>query len=190
MKNFLIVGSAPYIKDWWNNNSKNIDKNIYVCAMNNSWSLTKERTDYWLIPNDFFCTGKVLPSHDDFRQSLRCLRGGITTSFLNKPYWYKCEDGSGTMLLNSIYHIINLCYIHGVMFNIYIIGCDLMYNKDTNHFYGEGTADPLRMGDEWLIRELNLVKKLSEEKDFKIYNLSEGETRLPFERNTLNVSSI
>jgi hypothetical protein len=91
------------------------------------------------------------------------------------------------MILNCLYDLINRHHPDNEQANIYIIGCDLVYNGNNTHFYGKGEPDPLRAGKEWLEKALaDLNSMVNDDKvNAHIFNLSEGETLLPFRKGEL-----
>ena len=65
---------------------------------------------------------------------------------------------------------------------MYIIGCDLIYDREINHFYGCGTPDPLRLGEDALKKHLLELKYKYEATNCVIKNLSIHKTLLPFDK--------
>jgi len=63
---YLIVGSAPYVSDWWNLNGEHILKSsLKLCPMNNAWSIIgPENTHCWFTARDFFATGTLIPTDE------------------------------------------------------------------------------------------------------------------------------
>jgi hypothetical protein len=183
----LVIGSAPYVKEWWRGHSDLVPADVLVCAINNAWAVTEERTDRWYLSNDFFCTGHVFPERMHFCTVLRCIRGGITSAFLTSPYWYDGRDTSGTMLLNVLYDLLNRHAVRDIdePLRVCVMGCDLQYTGKDDHFYGEGQADPLRCGvatlRAWL---LELLSDAAGE-NVEYLNLSTGESLLPFRKTTI-----
>ena len=97
--------------------------------------------------------------------------------YIRFPFWYS-GLGSGTMFLNTIYHIVNT---NPGDLEIHVIGCDFDYSDKTKtHFYGSGkltqetkelleenaseysdvAADPFRYGIAALRRELENTLKI------------------------------
>ena len=185
----VLVGSAPYVPDWWDaNRYEAMRLNYVVAALNNAWTAVDYDIDYWYIPNDFWCTGHKIPTVDDMKDRLRCGKGGMTSAFLERPHWYECPNGTGTMMLNALYDIINRAVIaeRPAQTLIAVAGCDLVYKPGETHFYGKGTADPLRYGDAWLIRCLKDMKELCERLGIELRNVGgQSDTRLPFEAGGL-----
>lgn len=180
----LLVGSGPYIEDWYRDNKHLITKDVLVVAMNNAWALDPERVDLWCFANDYFITAQCPPKHEDWHK-LRCFRAGVTSHWIKSPFWYDQAGGSGTMFLNTAYHLINLmCKSVLPRVPIYCIGCDMVYTGDKTHFYGKGDPDPLRMGEDWLNHALYTLSMAT---SFELYNANlDKESRLPFQRKSLS----
>jgi hypothetical protein len=54
-RRYLLVGSAPYVPEWWNRNASVVESMGYrVCPLNNAWQIVgPERTWCWMISGDF-----------------------------------------------------------------------------------------------------------------------------------------
>lgn len=84
-------------------------------------------------------------------------------------------------LINSLYHVLNSW--NGELLEICLAGCDLVYPTEKSHFYEKGTADPLRLGQEYLIQELVAFKNTAERAGVRVLNVGgQEESLLPFER--------
>ena len=179
----LLVGSAWYIKEWWHQNvdSFKFDK---VCCINNAFLVTHDKTDTWYIANDFLHSNNFNLEKFKTDALFNCSKKfGITSKFLNAPYWYNPHPTQcGTMLLNAIFDILNTCNLKNINCELYLIGCDLNYSKPISHFYGNGQPDPLRLGKEYLCEELTKIKHLYERTGNEIINLSNEEGLLPFKK--------
>lgn len=180
-KNLLLVGSAWYLKEWWHDNIHKYKFDSIYC-INNSFLVTQDLTDTWYIASDFLVNNnfdlKRFLSDSVYDKYPR-----ITSRFLQEPYWYITpENNHGTMLFNTLYDILNYQTLNNNNFILNIIGCDLNYSNINNHFYGSGTPDPLRFGEEYLIKQLNLIKYIFEKTGNKIYNLSNEKGLLPFDK--------
>lgn len=183
-KNILLVGSAWYVKDWWEENRSNIKKYNHVCSINNAFLITQEMTDEWYMANDFIYSNgfDMRKFYSDSMKDV-AKKVGITSWFLSTPHWYAPHPReNGTMLLNSIYDILNKSVLHKNFCKLDIIGCDLNYSNNKPHFYGVGTSDPLRLGEDYLKQELAVVKGLFDIYNYKITNLSKHDGLLPFDR--------
>ena len=172
----LLVGSGPYIKEWW---TLHHDKIGEVSCMNTAIEVVGARHHRWYLSSDFMHNRQwtFQGMRDRIGEHILGLR--IVASFLSTPHWYNCPY-DGTMLINSIYDILNRATIGETPVELNLIGCDLDYSKPKTHFYPGGTADPKRIPDEILLGHLHKV-----EKDFspmhKIVNLGPQPSFLPFE---------
>lgn len=163
--NILILGSgltAPLIKDI------NL-KNWKVLAINNAWKLGVY--DWLIYPNDF----NSIPTDDrinhiqhfDYFSAIKNIAGT------------QSERGN-TMMFNAAYYAI----AKGAK-NIGFLGCDMHYPASGNtHFYGTGTPDPLRLGENNLMMYLNRLQSIADNHSINLYNFSPQEqvSMLPFQR--------
>lgn len=195
MNKFLILGSAPYVDSWFEKNKDRfMQKKFQIVSMNNAWRISKDKTDFWVHSNDFEKLGNKVPSKEEMQKWVEVV------DFIKKPFWYHCP-GSGTMLLNTLYHFLNLVYKSRFIF--VIAGSDFIYTGGKTHFYGCGivtskvkgllskncpnlenkAADPLRFGKEWLINELCKFNTLVTNCGGFVFNVGgQKETLLPFKR--------
>lgn len=174
---FLLIGSAPYVKEWYEKYGMGIVANDYkLCTMNNAWSVDEGNTYLWLYANDFLDTGHLIP---DKRQRKVWKEYAFDHQVKLKPYDYKRGKGTGTMILNSLVYLLNKSVTKGCI--VLVAGCDCVYKKAGSHFYGKGTSDPLRYGALWLIKELNRVHGFYKKEDCLVYNVGgQEQTLLPF----------
>jgi len=194
--NILIVGSAPSAEEIKNNKDIIVKYNKIYC-INNAWFLLRDINKTWIHSTDFIVLGTLFPLEEDKKY----IEEEIQTC-LKYPLWYDYEKklGSGTMILNTLYHVINT-YVEEKGLNIHIIGCDLDYsNKEKTHFYGLGkvngdvkkqleentpeysdvAADPLRYGIDVLKIELNKTLDIP---NISIKTLSQNPNQLlPYEK--------
>lgn len=178
----LLVGSGWYVKDWWIKYNEYIKFN-YVFAMNNALLVTKEKTTHWYIPNDFIYN----KNYDLTAFKLNRLDLNVTSYYIEKPHWY-WDPNNGTTILNCLYDILNRSILNEYKVELYTIGCDLIYNVDQSHFYGKGTPDPLRLGEDSLKKHLTDIDNLYKSYGCSIKNLSTYDTLLPFDKeNILNI---
>lgn len=177
----LLVGSGWYVKDWWDSYNEHLNFN-YVFAMNNALLVTKEKTTHWYIPSDFIYN----KNYDLTSFKLNKFDLNVTSYYIEKPHWY-WDPNNGTTILNCLYDILNRSILNEYKVDLYTIGCDLVYNNDQPHFYGKGTSDPLRLGEDELKNHLIAINNLYKTYGCSIKNLSTYETLLPFDKeNVLN----
>jgi len=176
----LLLGSAPYVPEWLAAHKDVLDnKNTIVVAINNAWRLVQGRVDCWLFSRDYFMVSPCPPKTLEDWQAVWCGRYGFHSGGLEHPVWYDCPWGSGTMIANALCHVVNMQLLRLVGFQpVYVVGCDLQYPKDgPTHFYPNGTADPLRFGEENLLTMLNQIKRGAA--GHGITDIYVGQTTLP-----------
>lgn len=187
----LVVGSAPYVKKWWEaNRGEVVEAGYKPCSINNAWMVTREDTWRWYFSTDYFAlSGATAPNALELAASHEW-KGGMKSACTKSPFWYDQSPGSGTMFLNVMYDIINE-WSGSKMFRleIAIIGNDLVPGIE-GAFYSGSTPDYLRFGKPWLESRLSDLKSLSVSLSRRgmltIVNLSEeADTMLPFPRAKL-----
>jgi hypothetical protein len=176
----LLIGSGWYVKDWWDSYNERFEFN-YVFAMNNALLVTKEKTTHWYIPNDFIYN----KNYDLTSFKINNIGLNITSYFLEKPHWYWDPNG-GTTVLNCLYDILNRSILNDYKVDLYTIGCDLIYSNNVTHFYGNGTPDPLRLGEDILKKHLTELDILYKSYGCSIKNLSTYKTLLPFDKENIS----
>lgn len=189
MRKIILTGSAPYFPDWWGVSAHKCE-NYDILSINTSVLITKDVCVKWFHSIDFFelhpnLEFELRPYEDILYK--RSLANGYEST-IDWPFHYWSNNTSGTMLFNALKIISNYSFWNDDLDEICLIGCDLIYKEDTvNHFYGHtGTNDPLRLGKECLIKNLNMFNRLFNKMGVKIYNLSTSpETLLPFEKKIL-----
>jgi hypothetical protein len=194
-KSYIVVGSAPYIREWVNvNHTEMKRRHCEICPLNNAWSLfAPEDIGIWTYPCDLLQRGTLVPSltqvnrMPDVREFMpkfyRRTFNGVSRR--QEITWEK----SYTMMIDTVYMLIDC---DGAK-KIYIIGCDMMYDNNKNYFYSDdtpnckGTPDPLRHGKDVLTDALRKLYDYALERGVKVYNLSEQvDTLLPFQRSKLS----
>jgi len=125
----LIIGSAPdslYCRDW---KYQPFDA---IIAINNAWQVRSDWT-HSIFPEDFPKSkharpkkGQVLLSSEDYVQTQNEYGGFVYAG--------------GTMAFTAPYWVLARLKPKIIAF----IGCDMIYEGKRTHFYGKGTADPLR----------------------------------------------
>lgn len=185
----LLLGSAPYVVDWWADASWCFPDHE-VRAINNAWTVPGKRLSVWYHSSDFFALGSNVRGAPKHLQRV---------NFATTPHWYECP-GSGTMLLNCLYDILNTV---PMPVEVLVVGSDFDYSGQKTHFYGQGkfssrtakqieencpdlagkAADPFRFGKAWLEEELNKVDLLYRSLGCSLLNAGNHEpTLLPFEK--------
>lgn len=144
--NVLIIGSAPYAPTWWNERLSSYTGHELV-TLNNAWSLVFPYPQTWWHSADFDIFGHVKPSgHAGLTEKV------VGVDDLREPFGYDTPL-NGTVFLNVAYHYLNIAVASDLPLMVDVAGCDFVYSPNS-HFYGQGTADPLRFGEEWLADRL------------------------------------
>jgi hypothetical protein len=174
----LIIGSAPdavSVKNW--------DLSIFssCVAINNAWQLF-EGWDYLIYPEDFPSdrlpdyqsqTGKKLIAANEFVPQQNHFGGFVYAG--------------GTMAFTAAYWALGALKPDLIAF----VGCDMIYSTDKGkqtHFYGNGTADPLRADVTLQSLEAKSVRfmAIAHDQNCGVVNLSQlPESRLLFPRMSL-----
>jgi len=126
----LIVGSGPNATECENWDRRDFDE---IVAINNAWRVRPDWTQL-IHPEDF-------PSErcpDAITSSQRIIDAGDYIPALN-AYGGVVYQG-GTMAFTAGYWAL----YHFRPKVLAYIGCDMDYSLPKTHFYGRGTADPLR----------------------------------------------
>lgn len=189
---YIIIGSAWYITDWLkHNHSSDAMNQSCIVAINNSMSeISKYRLVHrWYTGTDFFIKKQLTDPSFNLHVICNNYKFGyssiITGDFLFHPHGYYDPLG-GTMIINVCYDLLNKSVARNHPIKIGIIGCDLIYNRSTSHFYEGGADDPMRLGIENLKSYLLQLNSTFQTTGNQIYNLSENsETLLPFDRISL-----
>lgn len=177
MNKFLVIGSAPYIREWYDEfGEKVLRKGYKLCPINNAWIIDPDRVFWWFHSNDFRKVGKVQPS---FKVMQDLDSRGKQPHTGDYRYEY-VKRGSGTMILNVLCDLLNYSLNNGDKCVVAIAGSDLIYQKHGTHFYGESTRDPLRYGEDWLVEELERVQTFYDKEGCRLMNVGLHDTLLPF----------
>ena len=170
----LILGSAPNVtavRDW----PKSLFTNIL--AINNAWLVSPD-WDAAIYAWDFPLKNRPTPQNnqqvieEDSFVPVQNNYGGFVYS-------------GGTMAFTAGYFALG----HYKPKVLAFMGCDMVYTKTKNtHFYGSGTADPLR--DDVTLRDLEAksvrLQAMGARQGCAVVNLSKDPSRLRFPRAALN----
>ncbi len=173
-KKILIIGSAPdsvNATEWKNLSFDNI------VSINNAWKIRKDWTNC-IYPDDFpidkrpkASKTQTLHSSEEYVEAQNNFGGfvyaGGTMAF-TAGYWalYKFKPQI-------------ICYV----------GCDMVYKGDKTHFYGKGSADPLRKDKTLnnLLAKSARLEAIAFLNKCKIFNLSNiSESKLTFHKVNVN----
>ena len=174
----LIIGSAPdavAIKDW--------DLSVFSSriAINNAWQLRAD-WDYLIYPEDFPET-RLPEMSGQTSQRLVTAQDYVPVQNRYGGFVY----AGGTMALTAAYWALGALNPDLIAF----IGCDMVYTSEpgqSTHFYGKGTADPLRADVTLQSLEAKTARLMSSahRQDCELVNLSQlSESRLLFPRRSL-----
>jgi hypothetical protein len=174
-KMVLLIGSAPdavLAKDW--------DLSMFAqrVAINNAWQITPD-WDYLVYPEDF--ASERLPS-TPLKSSQKLI--GAPEFVPQQNSFGGFVYAGGTMAFTAGYWALGALKPDLIAF----LGCDMVYGAATgesNHFYGQGTPDPLREDVTLQSLEAKSARfmSLAHTRQCAVVNLSElPESRLLFPR--------
>jgi len=138
-KPILILGSAPNVMQ-----ARDLPKSLFsaIVAINNAWQV-RDDWDYHIAPDDF-APERMPPI---VAEGQRLIRSGDYVP-ANNAYGGVVYAG-GTMAFTAGYWALAALRPSAMVF----FGCDMVYPaQGKGHFYGTGTADPLR--DDVTLRSL------------------------------------
>ncbi|MFL4468414.1 hypothetical protein ACERZ8_00475 [Tateyamaria armeniaca] len=138
-KTVLILGSAPNVLA-----ARDLPKSLFssIVAINNAWKVRSD-WDYHISPDDF--PTDRMPTAVQSDQSLV---GASDYVPANNAYGGIIYAGA-TMAFTAGYWVLAALRPSAMVF----VGCDMVYsNSAAPHFYGKGSADPLR--DDITLRNL------------------------------------
>ena len=169
----LILGSGPNVLA-----AQNWPRTLFdrIVAINNAWQV-REDWDDLIFPDDFpegrwpakLATGQRIVRAADY-VPLQNRFGGFVYA-------------GGTMAFTASYWALAALRPKVIA----VMGCDMVYDSTgETHFYGQGTADPLR--DDVTLRSLEAksarLMALAAREGCAMVNLSDGPSRLVFPRAT------
>lgn len=170
--NVLILGSGPNVipaKDWPRGP---FDQ---VVAINNAWRVRPD-WNYLIHPSDFpaerqpkeLTSGQSIVTYETYVPAQNALGGFVYAG--------------GTMAFTAGYWALHDLRPHVMAF----LGCDMTYSGGQTHFYGAGTADPLR--PDVTLRSLEAksarLQAIAARQGCATVNLSQDDSRLVFPRAT------
>lgn len=170
----LVLGSGPNVVAARNWDSSQID---HIVAINNAWAVRPDWT-HLIYPDDFAPERRPVDVAPD--QTIVTSETYVPAQNALGGFVY----AGGTMAFTAGYwalHALNPTVI-GFM------GCDMTYAPTGGtHFYGTGTADPLR--DDVTLRSLEAkstrMRLMAAQQGCAMVNLSEDESRLTLPRATI-----
>jgi len=171
-RKILILGSAPDAVE-----AADRDVSVFdaVVAINNAWRITPGWT-HSIFPSDFPIEKHPMASSD---QSLHSADEYVPAQNEFGGFVY----AGGTMAFTAAYWSLFTFRPDVIAF----LGCDMVYSGANTHFYGRGTADPLRVDPTLRNLEAKATRfgALGQRAGCRTFNLSsQPESRLTFPRIT------
>lgn len=172
MQTVLILGSGLNVvaaRDW---PKSHFD---LILVINNAWAVRPD-WDILIHPDDFPLERHPTETKHDQRRVMSTDYVPVQNDFGGFVY------AGGTMAFTAAYWALGALKPKVIA----MMGCDMMYDAKTTHFYGHGTADPLRRD----ISLRNLEAKsarlhiLAAQNNCAMVNLSSDPSRLTFRRTT------
>jgi hypothetical protein len=166
----LILGSGPNVTQATTWPRAPFD---LVVAINNAWRVRTD-WDYLVHPSDFpadrqplvLARGQRTITHHDYVPAQNALGGFVY--------------GGGTMSFTASYWALHALKPSVMAY----LGCDMTYQASPSHFYGKGTADPLR--NDVTLRSLEAksarLQAMAHRQGCACVNLSSDPSRLVFLR--------
>jgi hypothetical protein len=169
----LILGSGPNVvtcREWPR------DPFDRIVAINNAWAVRPDWDDL-IHPDDF--PAERMPG--DVTADQRIIRAADYVPLQNTMGGF--VYAGGTMAFTASYWALAALEPKVIA----VLGCDMVYgNASKTHFYGKGTADPLRK--DVTLRSLEAksarLMALAARQGCALVNLSTDESRLVFPRST------
>jgi hypothetical protein len=171
MKVVLVLGSGPNVitaRGW--------DRALFnrIVAINNAWRVRDDWDDLifpWDFPPDrrpLASPGKNLITQEKFVPAQNAYGGFVYAG--------------GTMAFTAAYWALHTHKPQVMAF----MGCDMHYPAGQTHFYGTGTADPLRQDITLQSLEAKSARLMvmAAQQGCAMVNLSDGPSRLIFPRST------
>ena len=170
MKKVLILGSAPDAV-----RASSFDDKIFdaIVAINNAWKINKN-WKHCIFPTDFPIDKRP---KGNLSQTLHTADEYVEIQNLYGGFLY----AGGTMAFTAAYWALNYLKPDTIAF----LGCDMIYEGKKTHFYGTGTADPLR--DDPSLRSIeakaNRFEYFALKENCSVVNISEKKlSRLTFNK--------
>lgn len=183
MCKYLVIGSAPYIIEWWSKYGEYFIKNGYkIIAINNAVKVVQK--DYvfkWMRANDYLHFMKKY--HND----VNLVNDKDYDIVVTEAQLEHLHPESKVM--TTFIDVLHMILTDHKPIEVCVAGTDYNYNEGKTHFYKtKGTLDPLRFGKDKLVMELEHCLKRYENNNCKLLNVGyQNKTLLPFPRGELPV---
>ena len=177
MKTVLILGSGPNVIQARHWPKAHFD---LILTINNAWAVRPD-WDLLIHPDDFDVSRKptdIMP-RQDFVTSADYVP--VQNTFGGFVY------AGGTMAFTAAYWALGALRPQVIA----MMGCDMVYDAQTTHFYGTGTADPLRRDISLRSLEAKSARLhiLAAQNNCAMVNLSLDPSRLTFPRTTPDIAA-
>ena len=172
----LILGSGPDSVDARKFQSGLFDK---IVSINNAWQIRKD-WDFCIFPDDF---PKERRPESNLAQQLITFNEYVPIQNKFGGFVY----AGGTMAFTAGYWALGALKPTIIAY----LGCDMIYKGNKTHFYGKGTADPLRNDPtlQNLLSKSARLEVIANSNNCSVFNLSkQKESNLVFRR--LGISEI
>ena len=177
MKNILIIGSGSNSKKWYETNFEKLSVFNEIHAINHACAFMKKPFIQHMSTD--FKKNDSIPV-EEWNQHKRLIIKKVCGNSTKEPLRLMLQYAEGSMFLEACCHVFN---VNKFDCKIFCIGCDFDYSGDSTHFYGKGGKDPLRVGKEKLLINLEILGKLG-----VFFNLSDNpNSLLPFEKVELDL---
>ncbi len=166
----LILGSGPDVIEAKSFKANTFDK---IISINNAWQVI-ENWDFCIFPNDF-------PKE---RRPINYINKELITYREYVPIQNKFGGfvyAGGTMAFTAGYWALGKLKPTLISY----LGCDMIYKGKNTHFYGKGTADPLRRDPTLkdLLAKSARLEVIANVNNCSVFNLSrQKESKLVFRR--------
>jgi len=167
----VILGSGPNAVEFKDMAKDGVD---HIIAINNAWKISSN-WDELIYPDDFPISRR--PSANKTTKKLTSANIYVEAQNQYGGFVY----AGGTMAFTAGYYALYRYKPRTIAF----IGCDMVYPEHgKTHFYGKGTADPLRDDITLQSLEAKATRLLifAAKQGCSLVNLSREETRLTFPR--------
>lgn len=177
--NLLVVGSGPSVQYL---SLFNLD-NFKVICLNNAWQLIPmDKITAWCKSNDLETVSKDQPM-PDFDAIYDKVNGWMFfEAFFRKHKMELYDEPEGTVnrkttIFCDVLHELTSAP-KGLMKSIWFIGCEHDYSGEKTHFYGQGKPDPVRFGEEWLLRMFGRFRLFADTYSINLINATGNTTGL------------
>ena len=144
-----------------------------IVAINNAWKITPRWT-HSIFPTDFPFDRRP---KEQLKQTLHTAQEYVPLQNRYGGFLY----AGGTMAFTAAYWALGYLNPSFIAF----LGCDMVYNGNNTHFYGSGTADPLRVDPSLrsIEAKANRFEYFANKEDCSVVNITEKDnSRLTYKK--------